>query len=85
MAAMSKSMFVGTKEAECNEKNTCPAVEGVDSSCFTVVLQLKMKGEWLLQADNDPKCTSSSAMVSLKRNKGKVLPWLSVFCLKSVA
>lgn len=41
--------------------------------------------EWLLQADKDPKRTSSSTMDCLKRNKGEVLPWLSVFCLKSVA
>lgn len=85
MAVMSKSMFGWTKEAECNEKNTCPAVGGMDSSCFAVVLQLKMKREWLLQADNDPKRTSNSTMDCLKRNKGKVLPWLSVFCLKFVA
>lgn len=30
MAVMSKSMFGWTKEAECNEKNTCPAVGGGD-------------------------------------------------------
>ncbi|KAK3531532.1 hypothetical protein QTP70_024909 [Hemibagrus guttatus] len=41
------------------------------------VCDLKLKGTWVLQQDNDPKHTSKSTSEWLKKNKMKTLEWPS--------
>ncbi|XP_063793869.1 uncharacterized protein LOC134949303 isoform X3 [Pseudophryne corroboree] len=49
----------------------------LDANLMPSVKKLKLKRDWLLQMENDPKHTSKSTVDYIKRRNLKVLPWPS--------
>ncbi len=78
-------MFWGCMSASCT--GALHKVEGkmnagqyqqiLKQSILPSVKKLKMKRQWILQQDNDPKHKAKSTQEWFKKNKVKVLPWPS--------